>query len=448
MPTHATDKATTGASLPARRIRPGFWCGVAALALTLGMLGGPALGWASAATPFGSASDIAVGANVPIGFRLFPPDNPWNADVSALPVERDSAAYLASIGLDTSLHPDFGTVWDGAPNGIPYVCVRGTQPKVPITFYYADESDPGPYPIPLDAPIEGGPSSDGDRHILTLDVDNHVLYEVYDAHYDAGTGQWTAGSGAIWDLNSNALRPVGWTSADAAGLPMLPGLVRYDEVAAGEITHALRFTVDRTQRAYVYPATHFASDATDPSLPPMGLRVRLKADYDVSGFPTEVQVILRALKKYGMIVADNGSSWYVSGAPDPRWDDDALHEISRVKGSDFEVVESTGTAALPRPAPRPTSAAPLVKLGATGRVRTGRTFSRTGRFTDAQGRSWTASVDYGAGGGTKRLSIASVKRFALKHAYKRAGTYTVVVRVKSSAGLTGSARLKVVVTRR
>ena len=448
MPTYATAKAAIGATPPARRVRTGFRCGLAALALMLGLLGGPALGWAVAAAPFGSASDIAVGANVPIGFRLLPPDNPWNTDISALPLERDSGAYLASIGLDTSVHPDFGTVWDGAPNGIPYVCVRGTQPKVPITFYYDDESDPGPYPIPLDAPIEGGPSSDGDRHILTLDVDNHVLYEVYDAHYDAGTGQWTAGSGAIWNLDSNALRPAGWTSADAAGLPMLPGLVRYDEVAAGEITHALRFTVDRTQRAYVYPATHFASDSTDPTLPPMGLRVRLKAGYDISGFPAEVQVILRALKKYGMIVADNGSSFYVSGAPDPRWNDDALHEISRVQGSDFEVVETTGTAALQRPASQPTPVAPTVMVGATVRVRIGRTFSRAGRFADAQGRSWTASVNYGAGGGTKRLPIASGKRFTLKHAYARAGTYHVVVRVKSSNGLTGTARLTVVATRR
>ena len=440
--------AITDATTMAYRAHLGFrWC-VATLALTLGLLGGPALGPAVGATAFGSAADGATGANASIGFRLFPPDNPWNTDISALPVQSNSAAYLASIGLDTSLHPDFGTVWDGAPNGIPYVCVRGTQPKVPITFYYADESDPGPYPIPLDAPIEGGPSSDGDRHILTLDIDNDVLYEVYDAHYDAGTGQWTAGSGAIWDLNSNALRPDGWTSADAAGLPMLPGLVRYGEVAAGEITHALRFTVDRTQRAYVYPATHFASDSTDPSLPPMGLRVRLKASYDVSGFPAEVQVILRALKKYGMIVADNGSSWYVSGAPDPRWDDDALHEISQVKGSDFEVVETTGTAGLPRPVPQPALVAPVVQLGANVRVRAGRAFSRTGRFTDAQGRSWTASVNYGAGGGSKRLSIASRKRLTLKHAYKRAGTYSIVVRVKSSTGLTGTARLKVVVTRR
>ena len=419
-------------------------CLVFALVLCAGLLGAIMPGSASATTLSTVATGVPVGANAPIGFRLFPPDNPWNADISSLRVERDSAAYLASMGLGTEVHPDFGTVWDGAPNGIPYVVVRGTQPKVPITFYYADESDPGPYPIPLDAPIEGGPNSDGDRHILTLDVDNHLLYEVYDAHYDARTGQWTAGSGAIWDLNSNALRPPGWTSADAAGLPMLPGLVRYDEVQSGEITHALRFTVSETQRAYVYPATHYASYSTDPKLPPMGLRVRLKAGYDISGFPPEVQVILRALKKYGMIVADNGGPLYISGAPDPRWDDDALHAITQVKGSDFEVVETTGTAALPRP---PTPVTPVVSVGPAARVRIKRTFSRAGRFADAQGTSWTASVNYGDGQGTKRLAITGGKRFTLKHAYNHPGTFQIVVRVKSSNGLTGTARLKVVVTR-
>ena len=412
----------------------------------------PVVARASAATlASASTTDVPIGPNAPIGFRLFPADNPWNTDISGLPVERDSAAYLARMGLDTELHPDFGTVWAGAPNGIPYVLVRGTQPKVPITFYYADESDPGPYPIPLDAPIEGGPSSTGDRHVLTLDVDNHLLYEVYDAHYNATLGRWEAGSGAIWDLNSNALRPDGWTSADAAGLPMLPGLVRYDEVQSGEITHALRFTVSDTQRAYVYPATHFASDSTDPSLPPMGLRVRLKASYDISGFPAEVQVILRALKKYGMIVADNGGPFYISGAPDPRWNDDALHAISQVASRDFEVVETSGTAALPRPpvvTPKPVPVAPKVSLGGTAHLRAGRTLSRWGRFGDTKGSAWTATVNYGDGHGTKRLSLAKSKRFLLKHKYTRRGTYHIVVRVRNRAGLTGTARLVVVVKRR
>ncbi|MDR3686552.1 MAG: PKD domain-containing protein [Coriobacteriia bacterium] len=413
---------------------------------TLAMMTGVAPSQASA-TPTGSAVAMVppTGPGAPIGFQLFPADNSWNTDISALPVERNSAAYLASIGLSTGLHPDFGTVWDGAPIGIPYVVVRGTQPKVPITFYYADESDPGPYPIPLGAPIEGGASSDGDRHVLTLDVDNHILYEVYDAHYDAATGSWTAGSGAIWHLDSNALRPDGWTSADAAGLPILPGLVRYDEVQAGEITHALRFTVPRTQRAYVYPATHYASSSTDPSLPPMGLRVRLKANYDVSGFPAEVQVILRALKRYGMIVADNGSAWYVSGAPDSRWNDDALHAISQVKGSDFEVVETTGTAALPQPPAAAKPLPPIVSLGSAVRSRAKHAFSRWGRFSDSAAKTWTATVNYGDGHGTKRLSFSRYKRFLLKHTYARKGTYTLVVKVRSDLGVTGVSRLKVVV---
>ena len=285
-------------------------------------------------------ADDVVGPDVAIPFPLFPTDNPWNTRVDTLPVDANSAAYLASMGLTTGLHADFGTVWDGAPNGIPYICVTGTQKKVPVTFEYADESDPGPYPIPSNAPIEGGPSSDGDRHVLVLDVDDQLLYELY-AAYPQADGSWRAGSGAIFDLGSNALRPDGWTSADAAGLPILPGLVRYDEaVTEGVIDHALRFTVARTQKAYIYPATHEASSSTDPDLPPMGLRVRLKAGFDISGFSPEVRVILQALKTYGMMVADNGSSWYVSGAPDPRWSDDDLHELGQVKGSDFEVVDT------------------------------------------------------------------------------------------------------------
>jgi len=271
------------------------------------------------------------------GVQIFPSDNPWNQDVSALPVHPNSARYLASIGLDTGLHPDFGTVWEGAPIGIPYVVVHGDQPKVNVTFDYDDESDPGPYPIPAGAPIEGGPNADGDRHVLMVDVDNKKLYELYAAY--PGQGGWTAGSGAIFDLTSNALRPAGWTSADAAGLPIFPGLVRYNEaLEAGEINHALRFTVSRTQKAYLPPATHYASSNTSPDLPPMGLRVRLKSSFDLSTFSPEVRVILRAMQRYGMFVADNGSNWYVSGAPDARWDDDHLRELGRVKGRDFEVV--------------------------------------------------------------------------------------------------------------
>jgi hypothetical protein len=262
--------------------------------------------------------DLGVNASLR-GKRIFPADNPWNQDISALPVDPNSANLIASMGLTTGLHPDFGTTWNGVPNGIPYVVVSGTQQKVPVTFTdYGDESDPGPYPVPANAPIEGGANSTGDRHVIVIDRENWKLYELFGASPVNGGASWSAACGAVFDLNSNSLRPAGWTSADAAGLPIFPGLVRYDEVVElQEITHALRFTVQRTRRAYVYPARHFASNNTDPNLPPMGMRVRLKASFDISRFSPNMQVILRALKKYGMIVADNGSNWYVSGAPDP-----------------------------------------------------------------------------------------------------------------------------------
>jgi hypothetical protein len=290
----------------------------------------------------GTGNSGPLGPNASLGGRRpFPADNPWNRDVSGDPVDPASQTLLASCGgLDRGLHPDFGTVWNGAPNGIPYVVVAGTQGKVPVTFGYADESDPGPYPVPSDAPIEGGSGGSGDRHILVVDRDAWKLYELYDAHPVNGGASWTAGSGAVFDLNSNALRPAGWTSADAAGLPIFPGLVRYDEAVERKvIDHALRFTCPATRRAYVAPARHFASSRTDPALPPMGMRVRLRAGFDMSGYPANVQVILKAMKTYGMLLADNGSAWYVSGAPDPRWSDDELAALSGVKARDFEVVK-------------------------------------------------------------------------------------------------------------
>ena len=275
------------------------------------------------------------------GCGVLPADNIWNVPVDALPVHANSSAFVNTIGLDAYVHPDFGSgLWDGGPIGIPVTVVRGDQPKVDVTFYYPNESDPGPYPIPANALIEGGPEADGDRHVLVLDRDNCVLYELYDA-WPQSDGSWEAGSGAIYDLNSNGLRPEGWTSADAAGLPVLPGLVRYDEVAAGEITHALRFTAPRTRRAYVWPARHFASDLTGAQYPAMGQRFRLRADYDISGFAPHVQVILRALKRYGMILADNGAPWYISGVPDERWDNDVLHALQQVHGNAFEAVDTS-----------------------------------------------------------------------------------------------------------
>ena len=283
---------------------------------------------------------ISLGAGVSLqGKRLFPADNAWNQDISKLPVAPNSKTMIASIGLEKSLHPDFGTVWNGAPNGIPYIVVAGDQPKTKVEFEYSDESDHAPYPIPANPPIEGGPKSDGDRHILMIDRDNWMLYELFAARKE--NGKWKAGSGAIFDLKSNKQRPDGWTSADAAGLPIFPGLVRYDEVMEQkEITHALRFTVRKTRRSYIPPARHFASRSDNPNLPPMGLRVRLRADYDISKFPTSAQVILKALKKYGMILADNGGDWFLSGAPDSKWSDDEIGTLKQIKGKDFEVVQA------------------------------------------------------------------------------------------------------------
>jgi hypothetical protein len=237
---------------------------------------------------------------------------------------------VSSIGASTNLHPDFGT-----PYGIPYVEVPAGQPGVSVTFDYDDESDHALYPIPRDAPVEDG----SDSHVLVVSRSECKLYELYAATQN-GDGSWHAGSGAIFDLRSNALRPDGWTSADAAGLPIFPGLVRYDEVAAGHIDHALRFTVSETQRGYIHPATHFASSNTDPNVPPMGARFRLKAGYDCSWASAPVQVICAAMKRYGMLVADNGSDWYVTGAPDHRWDDGALEDVKRIPGSAFEAVDT------------------------------------------------------------------------------------------------------------
>jgi hypothetical protein len=273
------------------------------------------------------------------GCSIYPADHIWNVRIDTLPVDSNSAAYINTIGASTGLHPDFGSgTWQGSPIGIPYTTVPGTQPLVDVSFTYDSESDDGPYPIPPDAPIEGGPSSSGDRHVLVLDRDNCVLYEMFYS-WPQPDGSWQAGSGAVFDLDSYALRPDGWTSADAAGLPILPGLVRYEEVAAGEIRHPIRFTAAQTRRAYVWPARHYASSLTGSQYPPMGQRFRLKADFDISSFSPEVRVILQAMKTYGIILADNGSNWFISGVPDERWDNDMLRELRQVHGSDFEAVD-------------------------------------------------------------------------------------------------------------
>ena len=291
-------------------------------------------------------SGLAAGVAGPTiaGCPVLPADNPWNQRVDRLPVAADSARYVAAIGSDAVVHPDFGTVYDGAPNGIPYAVVGGGARHLPVRFQYASESDRGRYPLPRGVPIEGGPRSTGDRHVIVIDRAHCVDYELYAAHPHGA--YWTAGSGAIFSLRSDRLRPAGWTSADAAGLPIFPGLARYDEVASGVIRHALRVTVPCTAPRYVYPARHFASTCGGRWAPPMGLRLRLKSSVSLAGLPHQARVVALALQRYGLIVADNGSPWYVNGAPDRRWSDDALHQLDRFTGRDFEVVD---TSSLPHP---------------------------------------------------------------------------------------------------
>lgn len=310
----------------------------AATGLLLGLLvvGGlvPGAGAAAASSP-------AIA-----GCPLFPADNPWNQRVDRLPVARHSAQIIARIGLAAPVHPDFGTVYNGAPNGIPFAVVSNRARRVPVRFQYASESDGHRYPLPRHVPIEGGARSSGDRHVIVLDRSTCTDYELFAAYPHAGGRSWTAGSGAIFNLRSDQLRPAGWTSADAAGLPILPGLARYSEVAAGAIDHALRFTSPCTGPSYVYPARHDAPSCHGAFAPAMGLRVRLKASVDISRLPSQARVVARALKRYGLILADNGSPWFISGAPDRRWNDSALHELDRLTGRDFQVVD---TSSLPHP---------------------------------------------------------------------------------------------------
>jgi hypothetical protein len=283
-----------------------------------------------------AAAGLGPGAAAPLpgapACTILPSTNVWNRPVDTLPRAADSARLIRAIGLTDDLHPDFS---DQGRYGIPVNVVRATTPRVRVRFDYAGESDRVRYPIPARPRIEAG----GDRHLLMLDRDACRLYEIFAARR-AASGSWSAGSGAVFDLRSNALRPAGWTSADAAGLPILPGLARFDEVARGGIDHALRFTAPRTRRAYVYPARHAAADSSDRGLPPMGLRVRLRASVPLAGYGPQARAVLTALKRYGMILADNGSPWYVTGAPDAGWDDDDLHALGRIRGSDFEVVDT------------------------------------------------------------------------------------------------------------
>ncbi len=302
------------------------------------------IGFFSLVLPF----SLLAGPDQDLGdFKVFPDNNVWKWDVSAYKVHPNSVNYIASIGTATTLHPDFGTVWAGAPMGIPYVIVTASQLMIPIVYTaYGDESDPGPYPIPLSAPVEGGPSGDGDRHVIAVDKDRKALYELFSSYPQPAT--WKAQSGAKFDLTINEDHPLGWTSADAAGLPIFPGLVRYEEVyIKREINHAIRMTVKNSQKAYIYPARHFASSSTDKNLAPMGLRLRMKANYDISKMTQPIQVICKAMKKHGLMVADNGSNWYLSGAPDPRWSDDTLGGLKSIPGSAFEVIQSVDSLGMP-----------------------------------------------------------------------------------------------------
>jgi hypothetical protein len=288
-----------------------------------------------------SCSQIATGQGASLdGFVPFPSSSPWNQDISAAPVDPNSAAIVNFIGGSTPVHPDFGAgLYNNSMMGIPYVVVGAGQAPVTINLTaYGDESDPGPMPIPSNAPIEGDPNPSGDMHVLVVDQNQCWIYELYSASPAAG-GAWNAGSAAVWDMLANEQRPYTWTSADAAGLPIFPGLLRYDEVAAGSIQHAIRFTLQHSRAAFTPPASHWAANSSDPNAAPMGMRMRLKSSFNVSGFSQTNQVILQALKKYGIIMADNGSSMYLSGAPDDRWDNNDLHNLSSLHGSDFEVIQ-------------------------------------------------------------------------------------------------------------
>ena len=278
-------------------------------------------------------------SKITVKTKIFPADNIWNTPINKLPVSSKSNAYIETIGKDKTIHPDFGAgLYEGAPMGIPFLVVSGKQKKINVTFTYNDESDKGPYPIPITAPIEGGKDGKGDRHVIVVDNDNGILYELFNA-FPQTDGSWKADSGAIFSLKTNELRTDTWTSADAAGLPIFPGLIRYDEVLQGVISHAIRFTTNQTKKEYVWPARHAASSLKDDKFPPMGQRFRLKGNFDSSSYSKDMKVIITALQTYGLILADNGSPWYLSGAPDDRWNNDVLRELKKIKGSDFEAVD-------------------------------------------------------------------------------------------------------------
>lgn len=373
---------------------------------------------------------------------IFPADNVWNTPIDTLPVAANSATYVNTIGASSPTHADFGSgLYQGAPIGIPWITVPGTQTKYPVTFDYADESDPGPYAIPLSAPIEGGSASTGDRHAIAIDIDNCILYELYAAYPQASSSR--AGSGVIFNLKSNALRPAGWTSADAAGLPIQPGLARYDEVAAGEIRHALRFTVPHTQKAYIWPARHYASSLTGAQYPPMGQRLRLKAGFDISSFPADVQVILRALKKYGMILADNGSAWFISGAPDDRWNNDNLAAMRNIPGSAYEAVDESSLMIDPDSAQARQSGVSVTVSPASAVVRTGATRQFTVSVLNAADTSVTWAVNGVLGGSAATGTIDANGLYVAPRSAKVSGAISVQAISVQAPPATGSASVTI-----
>lgn len=375
---------------------------------------------------------------------MLPSDNIWNTAVDQLPIAANSATFVAIIGPGTPLKADFGAgLWDGGPIGIPFITVPGSQTRYPASFLYADESDAGPYAVPLNAPIEGGSQSDGDRHALAIDVNNCILYELYRAFPQASS--WKGDSGAVYNLNSNALRPSTWTSADAAGLPIFPGLVRYDEVAAGEIRHAIRFTVPQTRRAFVWPARHYASSLTDPKYPAMGQRFRLRASFDISSFSAQNQVILRALKKYGMMLSDNGSAWYISGVPDERWGN--VSDLRRVVGSDFEAVDVSSLMIDPNSGQARQSSVPaavsVTVSPATASILRGQTGQFSATVQNSADQSVTWSVNGVSGGNATVGSINTAGFYTAPQTVPSPPTVTITAKSVATPTASGSSSVTI-----
>ncbi len=373
---------------------------------------------------------------------VLPANNIWNTPVDTLPVLSNSASMVNTIGASTGFHADFGSgTWNGGPIGIPFVTVPGSQAKYPATFLYDDESDTGPYAVPLNAPIEGGSASDGDRHAIALDSTNCVLYELYRAFPQSSS--WTGDSGAIFDLKSNALRPSTWTSADAAGLPIMPGLVTYEEILAGAIKHAIRFTAPQTRNEFVWPARHKASSRTGTQYPRMGERFRLKAGFDITTFPADVQVVLTAMKKYGIMLADNGSAWYVSGKPDSRWNNDNLRRLSALHGSDFEAVDATILRVDPNSGEARQNGTSVSVSPAAASVRAGHAQLFAATVTGAPG-TVTWSVNNVAGGDSTVGLIDAIGSYAAPLAVPNPATVTVRATSTASPGTTGSATVTII----